>query len=100
MKYNVPKPSEICMSAEQLQRFFDFFMGDVLDFYEEYTINLTEEERERFFRGNPDFMMDVRGECEMDCDRMDLLKERIFKEIMRKISELEERLKTQNKAII
>lgn len=58
----MPKPSEICIScisARQLQRFFDFIMGDDLDFYEEYTVNLTEEERERFFRDNPDFMLEV-----------------------------------------
>lgn len=92
MKYNVPKPNEICMSAEQLQRFFDFIMGDDFDFYEEYTINLTREEQERFFWDNPDFMSgfwvgrDV--ECEMERDRMDLMKERIYREIMRKISGL------------
>ena len=94
LKYNVPEPSEICMSAERLQRFFDFIMGDDLDFYEGYTVNLTEEEQERFFRGNPEFMMDVRGGCDverdMERDRMDLVKERIFKEIMRKISEYED----------
>ncbi len=61
MKYNVPEPSEVCMSVEQLQRFFDFIMGDDLDFYDEYTINLTGEEQER-----------------------------IYREIMRKISELED----------
>jgi len=33
LKYNVPEPSEVCMSVEQLQRFFDFIMGDDLDFY-------------------------------------------------------------------
>ncbi|MXP76280.1 hypothetical protein GN277_13000 [Lachnospiraceae bacterium WCA-9-b2] len=49
------------MSVEQLQRFFDFIMGDDLDFYDEYTINLTGEEQER-----------------------------IYREIMRKISELED----------
>ena len=46
LKYSVPKPSEVYMSEEQLQRFFDFIMDDDLDFYEEYTVNLTEEERE------------------------------------------------------
>lgn len=61
LKYNVPEPSEVCMSVEQLQRFFDFIMGDDLDFYDEYTINLTGEEQER-----------------------------IYREIMRKISELED----------
>lgn len=57
----MPEPSEVCMSVEQLQRFFDFIMGDDLDFYDEYTINLTGEEQER-----------------------------IYREIMRKISELED----------
>ena len=47
LKYNVPEPSEICMSEEQMQRFFDFIMGDDLDFYEQYTIHLTEDERKR-----------------------------------------------------
>ena len=83
MKYSVPKPSEICMSEEQLQRFFDFIMGDDLDFYEEYTVNLTEEERERFFRDNPDFMMDV----EIGCDKS--VRDKMFEGILRKISELE-----------
>lgn len=83
LKYNVPKPSEVCMSEEQLQRFFDFIMCDDLDFYEKYTIHLTKEEQERFFRDNPDFMSDVRGECEMD-----LVKERIYREIMKKINSL------------
>jgi len=87
LRYSVPEPSEICMSEEQLQRFSDFIMGDDLDFYEEYTVNLTGEERERFFRDNPDFMMDVEIECEMECDRM--VKERMFEGILRKISEYE-----------
>lgn len=85
MKYSVPKPSEICMSEEQLQRFFGFIMGDDLDFYEECTINLTEEEQEMFFRDNPDFMMEDGG----GCDKMDLVRERIYRGILRKIRELE-----------
>ena len=79
LKYSVPEPSEICMSEEQLQRFFDFIMGDNLDFYEEYTVNLTEEEQESFFRDNPDFMMGDGIECEMECDKMDLMKKRIHR---------------------
>ena len=87
LKYSVPKPSEIYMSEEQLQRFFDFIMDDDLDFYEEYTVNLTEEERERFFRDNLDFMTEVGGGCKMECNNMDLMKERIYRGILRKISE-------------
>ncbi len=98
MKYNVPEPSEICMSAEQLQRFFGFLMDDDLAFYDEYTINLTGEEQEKFFRDNPDFMSgfelkcdaEREMECDVKCDRMALMKERIYREIMRKISELKD----------
>ena len=61
LKYNVPKPSEICISVEQLQIFFDFIMGDDLDFYEKYIVNLTDKEQERFFQDNPDFMLEVGG---------------------------------------
>ena len=82
------------MSEEQLQRFFDFIMGDDLDFYEEYTVNLTEEGQERFLKGNPDFMSGFKLKCDVErdveCDRIDLLRERIYREIMRKINELED----------
>lgn len=85
MRYSVPEPSKICMSEEQLQRFFDFVMGDDLDFYEEYTINLAKEEQERFFQDNQDFMSGF----EMEHDKMDLVRERIYRGILRKIRELE-----------
>ncbi len=35
-------------------------MGDDLDFYEEYTIHLSDEEQEEFFRDNPDFRSEER----------------------------------------
>lgn len=73
------------MSEKQLVRFFDFIMGDDLDFYEEYTVNLTDGEQERFFQDNPDFMLGL-GE---KCDRIYLLRDRIYREILRKVRELE-----------
>ena len=88
LKYSVPKPSEICMSEEQLQRFFDFIMGDDLDFYEEDTVNLTDEEQEMFF-SDERFKMEDDGEYDVECDKLDLVKERMFEEILRKISKLE-----------
>lgn len=74
------------MTEEQLQRFFDFVFGDDMDFYEEYTIYLTDEEQERFFRDNPDFMSNF----SVECDKMDLLRDRIYRRIVRKIKEYEE----------
>ena len=85
MGCSVPKPCEICMSEKQLVRFFDFIMGDDLDFYEEYTVNLTDGEQERIFRDNPDFMLGFG----VGCDRIGLLRDRIYRGILRKIRELE-----------
>ena len=80
LRYNVPKPSEICISEEQLIRFFGLIMGDDLDFYEEYTVNLTEEQ-ERFFQDNLEFMLGYQV-CH---DRMYLLRDRVFRDILKKI---------------
>lgn len=55
-------------------------MGDDLDFYEEYTVNLTEEQ-ERFFQDNSDFMLGYQV-CH---DRMYLLRDRVFRDILKKI---------------
>lgn len=85
MRYNLPKPSEICMSVEQFNRFFNFIMCDDLDFYEEYTVYLTEEEQEKFFQDNPDFMLGY-PVCH---DRMYLLRDRAFRGILKKIKEYE-----------
>ena len=60
-------------------------MDDDLDFYEEYTVNLTDEEQERFFRDNSNFMLEAgRG-----CDRIYLLRDRIHRKLLKKIREYE-----------
>ena len=43
-------------TKEQQERFEKFILGDDMDFYEEYTIHLTDEEQEKFFAENPEFM--------------------------------------------
>ena len=75
------------MAAEQLQKFYKFIMGDDLDFYEEYTIHLSDEEQEEFFRDNPDFMEDF----PMGRGKIDLLKDEMYRGILRKIKKNEER---------
>ena len=57
-------------------------MGDELEFYGEYTINLADEEQESFFRDNPDFMLEVGGRC----DKIYLLRDWILGRILRMIS--------------
>ena len=74
------------MTEEQEKRFWKFIMGDDLDFYEEYTIHLSDEEQEQFFNENPDFM----SEFAVSRDKMYLLRDPVFRGILRKIKEYEE----------
>ena len=67
------------------ERFWKFVMGDDLDFYEEYTIFLSDEEQKEFFDENPDFMCDY----PISRDKMYLLKDVVFRRILRKIKEYE-----------
>lgn len=73
------------MSVEQSKKLCNYIFGDDLDFYEKFTIHLSDEEQERFFDDNPDFMRDFPVRREM----MYLLKDRIFRGILRKIKEYE-----------
>lgn len=67
------------------QKFWKFISGDDLDFYEEYTINLLDEEQQEFFDENPDFMM----EFPISRDKIYLLRDVVFRGILRKIKEYE-----------
>lgn len=75
--YNVKLTSE--------QKFWKFILGDDLDFYEEYTINLSDEEQQEFFADNPDFM----SQYPIGRDKIYLLRDVVFREILRKIKEYE-----------
>ncbi len=75
--YNVKLTSE--------QKFWKFILGDDLDFYEEYTINLSDEEQQEFFADNPDFM----SQYPISRDKIYLLRDVVFREILRKIKEYE-----------
>ena len=69
------------MTEEQEKRFWKFIMGDDLDFYEEYTIHLTDEEQEKFFEENPDFLCDY----PISRDKIYLLRDPVFRGILRRI---------------
>ena len=56
-----------------------------MDFYEEYTINLTDEQQKEFFTENPDFM----SEYPISRDKIYLLKDPIYRGMMRKIKKYE-----------
>lgn len=63
----------------------EFINGDDLDFYEEYTINLSDEEQREFFTDNPDFMR----EFPVSRDKIYLLRDSVFRGILRRIKEYE-----------
>ena len=67
------------------QKFWEFISGDDLDFYEEYTINLSDEEQQEFFADNPDFM----SQYPISRDKIYLLRDVVFRGILRKIKEYE-----------
>lgn len=80
-------PKDIHMTREQALRFWKFINGDDLDFYEEYVIHLPLEEQRKFFEKNPDFM----SSFPVSPDRISLLKDYIFRGILRKIKDYEGR---------
>lgn len=73
-------------TKDQYERFEKFIHGDDMDFYEEYTINLSDEEQEKFFAENPDFM----SEYPISRNKIYLLKDPIYRGLMRKIKRYEE----------
>lgn len=81
----VPKPNDINMTEEQEEKFLKFIFEDDLDFYEEFTIHLTDEQQEKFFKENPDFM----SEFPVSRDKIYLLKDEMFRNILRKIKRYE-----------
>ena len=79
------KPGDVHMTEVQSKRFWKFVFGDDLEFYEEYTIYLTDEEQKKFFDENPEFMCDY----PISRDKLYLLRDVVFRGILRKIKEIE-----------
>lgn len=73
------------MRIERAKKVCHYIFGNDLDFYEEYLMDLPDEEQERFFDDNPDFMCDF----PVRRDKMYLLKDRMFRGILRKIKRCE-----------
>ena len=65
--------------------FCKFVKGDDIDLYEEYTINLSDKEQQEFFADNPDFM----SQYPISRDKIYLLRDVVFRGILRKIKEYE-----------
>lgn len=74
------------MTKEKQIQFLNFLMGDDMDFYEEYVINLSNEEQQIFFRENPEFMSDYA----INKKRIVLLRDKLYRGVLRKIKLYEE----------
>ncbi len=74
------------MSAKSSQRFYNFIMGDDLDFYEQFIIGFPDDKQKQFFKEVPDFMSDF----PVWCGRMDLLRDRVYRGILRRIKRYED----------
>ena len=93
MKHQSKYQQNIQMTPEQNKRFEKFIMGDDLDFYEEYIINLSDEDQVKFFEENPDFM----SEFPVNRDKIYLLKDALYRNILRKIKRDKRRKRDGNK---
>ncbi|MCF2554414.1 hypothetical protein [Faecalicatena contorta] len=85
MRNAVPKSNDKNMTEEQEKKFFKFIFEDDLYFYEEFTIHLTDNQQEKFFEENPEFM----SEFPVSRDKMYLLKNKTFRDTLRKIKRYE-----------
>ena len=68
-------------SVRGYEAFWKFLIGDDLDFYEEFLIELSDEEIHKFYKENPDFMK----EYGMYEGRLDILRDKMYRGILRGI---------------
>lgn len=76
---------DLHIPIRQAEKICHYIFGSDLDFYEEYLIDLLDEEQERFFDNNTNFMCDF----PVKRDKIYLLKDRMFRMILRKIGKRE-----------
>lgn len=82
----IPKPDKLQLTENQARRLLKIFFGDDLEYYEECIMHLPDDEQKKFFNENPEFMSDY----PVSCDKICLLKDKIFRSILRKIKRYEE----------
>ena len=64
---------------KRVEGFWQFLSGDDLDFYEEFFVNLSEDEMKRFWDEHPEFMK----EYQMNEIRKELLRDKMYRGILR-----------------
>ena len=63
----------------RVEGFLQFLFGDDMDFYEEFFVNLSEDEKKRFWDEHPEFMK----EYQMNEIRKELLRDKMYRGILR-----------------
>jgi len=71
--------------VKRAKKFCYYILGSDIDFYEEFAIHLSDEEQEKFFDDNPDFM----SKFPVGHNKIYLLKDWRFRGILRKIKKCE-----------
>ncbi len=74
------------MMSEKKAQLLNFFSGDDMDFYEEFVVNLSDEEQLKFLEENPKFM----SSYGIDKDNILMLRDKSYRDILRKIKRYEE----------
>lgn len=74
------------MMSEKKAQLLNFFSGDDMDFYEEFVVNLSDEEQLKFLEENPKFM----SSYGIDKDNILMLRDKSYRDILRKIKWYEE----------
>ncbi len=74
------------MMGKQNTKFLDFVLGDDMDFYEEFVVNLSDEDQLKFLEENPKFM----SSYGIDKDNILMLRDKSYGDILRKIKRYEE----------
>ena len=74
------------MMSEKKAQLLNFFSGDDMDFYEEFVVNLSDEEQLKFLEENPKFM----SSYGIDKDNILMLWDKSYRDILRKIKRYEE----------
>lgn len=73
-------------SKLQHEKFYTFILGDDMDFYEEFVVNLSDEDQLKFLEENPKFM----SSYGIDKDNILMLRDKSYGDILRKIRRYEE----------
>lgn len=75
------------MALNYDEKFWKFVTGDDLDFYETFIMGLPDDQQEAFFNEAPDFM----SEYKVWSGNIQMLKDKLYRGLLRKIKRYEER---------